>query len=291
MILKICNKPMLAALIVLCLGAFLEVAAGEELAADDPVLEARIDFTYGPFGSRRAPEFLAGEKIVTRVQIAGLSTSRDDNEARFSFQVNVKDEANQVVGRLPTFEFEERFPLGGHTFSLVTILPTPMEPPPGKYSAEIIVTDHLSNQTTQSETPFALIPWNTFGAQLVYLAKDREGKTHIGPVSPLGDTIHLNFILTGMEARNNKAKLTISLDILDEKQRPIGDVPYKSTNHSPFHSTDSRIGQQFAYPVFLNKPGKFTLRLKAKDEHSGKEVTHQLPILVIDTLREFSSLD
>jgi len=283
MILRICNKPVLAALIALCLGAFLEVAAGEEPAAEDPGPEVRLDFSYGQLGPRREPEFIAGEWIAARIQITGLSTSRDDNEVRFSIRIVVTNETNEVIGRFQSIEFQGPFVLGGNTFTQALLMPVPVESPAGKYSAEIIVTDRMSSRTVHSNSAFELLPPSSFGAQSVYLAKDKDGIQLLSAVLPAGEIIWLHSTISGIKAKDNKANFTTSIDILDEKQNPIGNGPVHSMNHRPFHSSDSSEGIPTAYPMLLNKPGKFTLRLKTKDEHSGKEVTHELSIVVIDT--------
>jgi len=291
MILRNCSKLTLAGLIVLCLGAFLEVAAEEESAADDPRPEVRLDFTYGHLGPPRVPEFIAGERMATRIQIRGLSTSRDDGGARFSIRIIVKNETDEVIESVPSTEFYTALPLGGNTFTQALIMPVPLESPAGKYSAKIIVTDQLNNKTIHRDTSFILLPRNSFGAKLIYLSKDQEGNAPLSSVLPAGEVVFLQSTITGMEAKDGKANVTTSIHVVDGKQKPIGNRPVESKNHRPFHSSDSSVGVRTAYPIHLNRPGKFTLRFKARDEHSGKEVKHELSIVVIDTLREFSSLD
>jgi len=156
MILRICNKPMLAALIALCLGAFLELAAGEEPAAEDPGFEVRVDYTYGLLGPRRAPVFIAGELMATRFQIKGLSTSRDDPGVRFSIRAVIKNEKNELVESAPPTEVYSPLALGGNIFTHTILMPVSSESPAGKYSAEVIVTDQLNNKTIHSDASFIL---------------------------------------------------------------------------------------------------------------------------------------
>jgi len=282
-------KFFLAHAFILCLVAHQGSAAGEE-PADDPGPEVQLDFTYGQLGPpRQTTEFIAGEWISARVQIKGLSTTRGDNKVHFSIQINVKNEANQVIGNIPSSERHGRLSLGGSTFTRPFLLPVPSDAPAGNYSLEVLVTDRLSHKTMQSVTPFILLPANSFGTQLIYLAKDEEGRIPLYGVLPAGEIIWLHSTITGLEAKDGKASFTNSIDVLNEIQRTIGDEPLESINHKPFHSSDSSIGIRTAYPIQLNTPGRFTLRLNTKDEHSGKEVTHQLPIVVIDNLLELKN--
>lgn len=274
--------------IILCLVAYLGVAAGEE-PTDNPGPEVQLDFTYGPLGPSRPAEFIAGEGISVQVQINGLTTSGDDDRADCLIQIYVKDEANQVIRSFPEVEFQGVFHLGGNSFTQPRILPGSPEWPDGKYSLEVIVTDRVSSKKVQGQTPFALLPRHTFGAQLVYLTRDQEGKIPLSAILPAGDTIYFHSTITGMEERNGKANLTTSIEVLDEKQRPIGEGPLPSSNVKPFYSSDIYQGFRIARPIHLNKPGRFTLRLTAKDEYSGEKLKHELPIVVFDTRLELKN--
>jgi hypothetical protein len=96
-----------------------------------------------------------------------------------------------------------------------------------------------------------------------------------------GEFLHVNFVAVGFDRdKAKKPNLHVELSVLDEKGKPVLAKPATGTvTEAP--ETVRAIPMQF--PMALNRPGKFTVELKATDAVSKKTDTLRFPLTVLAT--------
>src|SRR5207248_5105763 len=108
-----------------------------------------------------------------------------------------------------------------------------------------------------------------------------RGATSAPTIGVVGQTIFIQFSVATFQ-RDTKTKqpnVEFLFEMLDEKGVPTLGQPKKHIQDSGVDEKDGAFGMRF--PLFMSRPGKFTVRITANDKVSGKKSTYELPVTVL----------
>src|SRR5262249_1411879 len=115
---------------------------------------------------------------------------------------------------------------------------------------------------------------------LVRLSASRDPDGHLPAFLPaVGQTVWLNLTVVGFQReKDSQPHVTLEVRIVDEDGKPTTAKPLTGPVNKDVPDKDEALPLQF--PILLNRPGKFTLQLKASDKLSGKSVEFSAPFRV-----------
>ena len=150
---------------------------------------------------------------------------------------------------------------------------------PGQYNCKVTVTDPSTKLTASLAVKFEILK-KDFGVVAVYTSHDQKGELTAPTSGQVGDTLWIQYVITSFE-RDPKTKqpnVEIQFQIYDDKGKAIlvnaknEPVPRKyiqdATSFPPVKDDAGLFTGQ--YMVFLNRPGKFVVEIKATDRVSKK---------------------
>jgi hypothetical protein len=236
--------------------------------------------SYGPQGAeRKTNKLLPGDTIWIGYEIEGLKVDAKTGKVKFDTKLELFEgktaEPIYVTGPQTS---DARLELGGT--SMPGDLHIIMGPNriPGKYTIKLTIEDKIAKDTKSFTYPVEVLP-KDFGFVGV-------GAPTIGLA---GQSYQAGFALVNMA--------------LDKKKQPDVEVVIKILEAgkavtTPVHIrlTEELTGgldlekQNFVpltYPLYLNRPGQFTLEITATDKAASKTIQLSYPLTVLD-LAKFS---
>jgi len=234
-------------------------------------------FTYGPLGQARKKDekFLPGDRVYLAGTIKGLSVDKQGMVSyTMAFEIHKKGQNKPVQKREPLAQQQLNW-LGGGDVPVIAHWPIPRDDEsPGDYTMKLICTDTatkksvtLSKDFTVDKTRFGFILTHFLGV----------------PVAVAGQRIDLQYALVGFgfDKKAKKTDLTVTIRVLDENGKETLPKPLTSTINS--EQADAPGIMTFNPTVIeLNRPGKYKVELKAKDNTSGDEAKEVLELTVVE---------
>jgi len=230
------------------------------------------------------PKVLPGDLLVVSFDINGL-TVKDDGRVRFSmgFELLSKGKTKPVFAHAP--EIKESFlSLGGSRLPSLAQATIGTDTKPGEYAMKVTVTDVETKKTQVLEQKFEVIP-----AQLGFV---RVGLTYDAPtyypapaIGVPGQTLLLHFSLVGFELdKKNNPDVNVSMVILDEATgKPTVAKPNSGDVKMIASKEFETIIPFDPIPIQINRPGKYTITIKATDRHNKKTADQSISLTVADT--------
>ena len=258
----------------LLLLAFLAVPA----RADDLAI-SRVRLTHGILGPTRTDKkIIPGDSLCIGFTIDGL-TADAAGKVRYSTLIEILDAAGKPIFRQSGKAQEVVNTLGGSQVPAHAQLDIGLSQPPGEFTFKLTVTDLTSNKT-QSLSHKGEVQPKAFGLVRVTTSADAEGNVPSGLLGP-GQSLYVNALVVGFDrdAGTKQPKLALELRVLDEAGKPTLAAPHIGAVEKDVAATALSVPIQFL--VSLNRPGKFTVELKATDKVSGKTDTRSFPITVL----------
>ena len=101
----------------------------------------------------------------------------------------------------------------------------------------------------------------------------------------MGQTIFIHFSVTTFQ-RDPKTKqphVDFEFQILDDKGQPTLAKPGMHTQDekSPRQVDEKEGAFQMQFPLFMSRPGKFTVKITATDKVAKKSATYELPVTIL----------
>src|SRR5262249_27932682 len=126
---------------------------------------------------------------------------------------------------------------------------------------------------------FQVVP-KDFGIVRLTTTTDAEGNAPAA-VFGVGQALYVNCSPVSFERDKVKGQpdVTVELSILDDKGKPVLTRPFIGQVNKDVPSSFRGLPMQFL--VSLNRPGKFTVALKATDHVSKKNATLSFPLTVL----------
>lgn len=234
--------------------------------------------TLGLLGPQRSSNTVTpGDILYLCFDIEGISVD-DRGSVHYSTALEVSDASGKVLFKRTPEKSEAKMSLGGNRVPAYAQISVGLDTPPGEYHCKITVKD-LQSGKSQSLTRTAKVVAKNFALVRTSVSVDLDGAYPI-VVLGCGQGIWVRCSAVGF-ARDNASKqphIVFTLRVLDERGEPIQDKPVTNTVKKDVSEKAPAIPMGF--PLSLNRPGKFTVELAARDELSGKKVKTTFPITV-----------
>jgi hypothetical protein len=260
-------------LTTLPLLAALSLAPGQ--AGGLTLTDARV--TYGVMGPvRDNTKFLPGDSLFLTFTISGI-TADPNGKVLYSISTEVTDAAGKVLFKQPAQERDTINALGGDQMPAFAQVAIGQQQPPGEHTLKVTVTD-LATKSSQTLTQKFEVLKPDFGLVRLSASADSEGQVPAGLLST-GQSLWINGAAVGFQrAAGGQPNVTLELTVFDEAGKPTLAKPFGGTVNKGVPPKDTSLPVQFH--VALNRPGKFTLQLKATDGLANKTATQSFPFTV-----------
>jgi hypothetical protein len=227
-----------------------------------------------PFGATR-PEAkcLPGDFLFLTYDIEGLKFDDKTGKASFVTVLELFDDKAKLIFKKETPN--EVVPqLGGSRMPGDLHVQMGRNQKPGKYLVRLTVLDRNSKEQKSHVYTFELMP-QTFGiAGVVAPSIGFPGQHH-----------STEFALVDMGLDDKKQpNVEVTMRVLDEAGKPVT-TPIISTlprDLPPDSSLDKENFVPMRYPIYLNRSGRFTIDILAKDNIGKKESRLTYPLTVLD---------
>jgi hypothetical protein len=233
--------------------------------------------THGLLGPRRQSNTLTpGDILFVCFDIEGI-TADEEGKVRYSTALEVSDSSGKVLFRQKPGNAETRVSLGGNRVPAFAHLSVGLDAPPGEYALKVLVKDLASGKEQSVSRTTKVLP-KGFAVVRAAVSVDVDG--HYPVVSPAcGQGIWVQCSAVGFERdRAKQPNVVFELRVLDEGGRPVFAKPL--TNTISKDVSEKQAGLPMAFPLSLNRPGKFTVELLAADKVGGKKAKLSFPLTV-----------
>jgi hypothetical protein len=234
--------------------------------------------THGILGPTRTDKKLTpGDSLDVCFLLEGLTVDAA-GKARYSTAIEIVGADGKVIHRQPGKPQEVVPALGGHQVPAFAHLDIGLNQPPGEFTLKLVVTDLATGKSKTLEHKGQIHPMG-FGLVRVVTSADPAATVPSGLLGP-GQSLFVHAFVVGFErdAGMKQPKLALELRVLDENGKPTLPAPMTGTIEKDVMPSAVSVPIQFL--ISLNRPGKFTVELKATDKVSGKTDTRSFPITV-----------
>lgn len=239
-----------------------------------------IRSTYGFLGPVRPEQgLLPGDVLFVTFDIDNVQTDKS-GKILYSLGMEVLDGKGKTQYKQEPRDLEGTNSLGGRHLPAFANVELGLDQPPGPYTLKVTVTDRAAKKTKSFERTFQVLP-KSFGLVRLGISADPQGQFPIPPIGSTGQPVWLHYTAVGFERSSAKKdpNMTFGMQIVDDNGQPVLSEPVKGdVKELPAHLTFCPMD----YQLVLNRPGKFTIRLKATDENSKKSSEVTLPITVLE---------
>ncbi|HKI37614.1 MAG TPA: hypothetical protein VKA46_37505 [Gemmataceae bacterium] len=238
--------------------------------------DARV--TYGILGPTRAnTKFLPGDSLYLTFTINGIAADAE-GKVLYSIGTEVTDAGGKSVFKSPVQNRDVINALGGNEMPAFAQVAVGQQQPAGDYVLKVTVTDLAAKKSQVLEQKFEVLKPD-FGLVRLSASADPDGQVPSGLLTA-GHSLWLSGAVVGFQrgAGAMQPNVTLELKVLDADGKPTVAKPFGGTISKDVPAKDLALPIQFH--VALNRPGKFTLELKATDQLAGKTATQSFPITV-----------
>jgi len=254
----------------LALTAVLAAAPAQELELKN------VRTTYGVLGQKRTvDEYMPGDVLIIAFDIEGLKVKEDGRvQYAMGMELNRKGKPKPEFKRDPQ-DLEAINNLGGSTLPAFALSVIGQDTAPGDYTLKVTVKDKNTKAEKTLEKSFKVIA-PKFGFVQVRLTNSAGEPA--APVGVPGQRIYVHYALIGFELDKMKLpNVTFEMEVLDEQGKPTLSKSFKGTIRDDLKGSPGLMPFR-PTPLELNRPGKFTIVLKAKDNNKNKDNTAELPL-------------
>jgi hypothetical protein len=256
----------------------LAAAVATAPAQKDDLSLTNVRFTRGVHGPVRAEaKVLPGDTLYVSFDIEGITVA-DDGKVLYSTGIEVLDSSDKsIFGQAPK-DLDATASLGGNRVPAFAMVDVGLAQPAGEYTMNVTVTDRATRKKATLKKKFEVLP-KGFGLVRLSATCDPDG---LLPVTApgVGQGVWLHFGVVGFDRDSDtkQPKVQITLKILGEDGKPTLAKPVSGTVDKNVLDKATVLPMQLT--MLLNRPGKFTAELTAKDAVSGKTDTITVPFIV-----------
>lgn len=245
---------------------------------------ANVRMTIGELGPPRASsKLLPGDVLFIGYDINGL-TIDGDGTAKYTMAMEVQDTAGKPIFKQDPRDLADFVPLRGNVIPARAFITIGLDQDPGNYTCKITVTDPKSKSSDTLTTKFEVVK-RDFGIVAVYASHDESGAFSAPTTGVVGQTIFVQFSVATFQ-RDPKTKqpnVEFQFQISDEKGNPALAKPRTHVqDDKAVNKVDEKDGAfAMRFPLFMSRPGKFTVKITATDKVANKTVSYELPVSVL----------
>jgi hypothetical protein len=235
--------------------------------------------TFGDLGPTRSDtKFVAGDVFTLSFDIENLKTD-ESGKVKYSMAMELLDAKGTSKYKSDPVPREVTNSVGGNRLPATAnaVLGTNTEP--GEYTMKVVVTDNATKKSETLTHKFTVIP-EEFSLVRLSSSYDPDGRIAAPPFAVAGQSVWVNVFVGGFQRDTKKQpNITLEMQIIGEDKKPTLDKP----QNTPIQVVDesfSLIPTQTN--LTLNRPGKFTVELKATDLISKKTAKITFPITVVE---------
>lgn len=248
-----------------------------------------VRLTVGELGPpREGAKLLPGDVLFIAYDIDGL-TIDGAGVAKYTMAMEVTDSAGKLIFKQDPRDLQDFVPLRGNKLPARAFITVGLDQPPGAYACKIAVTDPKTKATGNLEVKFEVLK-KDFGVVAVFASYDSPGQISAPTTGQVGQTVFVQFSVASFE-RDPKTKqpnVEIQFQVYDDKNAPLltdpagKAAPLKQIQDDKSLQLVKDADGAFAlhFPLFMNRPGKFTVEIKAEDRVSKKSSSYRLPVAV-----------
>lgn len=248
-----------------------------------------VRLTVGELGPpRESNKILPGDVLFIAYDIDGL-TIDSDGIARYTMAMEVTNPTGKAILEQKPSDRADFAPLRGNKLPGRAYVTVGLDEAPGQYTCKLSVTDPATKLTAKLEVKFEVLK-KEFAVVAVFTSHDPKGELSAPTSGQVGQTLYIHFTVAAFDRdpQTKQPNVEIEFQFFDATGKPTlvsadgKPTPRKHIQDAksvpPVKDTDGAFTLQF--PLFLNRPGKFTVEIKAKDNVTKKEFTYKLPVTI-----------
>jgi hypothetical protein len=249
---------------------------------------SNVRVTTGPFGTVRAnemPELLPGDIFYVNYDVENLVMD-DNGGVKYTMTFELANSKGSVIYKDGPKDGVATLSLGGGRMPAFAHSEIGKETEAGEYSLKITITDRGAkdkDKATKEITKKFKVKKLEFGIVRPVLTYVGQREVFLAPpVCVVGQTLVANCVIASPARSKEKDKqpdVEITVNIIDDAtKKPTTAKPAVQVFNKDIDEKQDYI--DISYPVDLNRAGKFTIELIAKDRISGKSETVKFPVTV-----------
>jgi hypothetical protein len=238
-----------------------------------------VRLTTGELGpARKDAKLLPGDVLFIAFDIDGLTIDADGKTV-YTVGMEVTDAANKLLFKQDPRELRDTAPLRGGKMPARAYITIGLDQPPGAYTCKLTVTDPKGKATNTFSVKFEVLRPD-FGLVAINPTRDVRGQIVAPAAGVVGETLWVQFTVVGFgrDTTTKQPNVEFTLEFFDEKGQPTLGQPIRDTQNAGVDEKDAVFGQHV--PVFMSRPGRFTVRVTAVDKVTNKRATFELPIRI-----------
>jgi hypothetical protein len=239
--------------------------------------------TYGIMGAPRpaTDKYLPGDAYFLTFDIENLKVD-DTGKVIYTMSMELLDSKNKPQFKSEPQKLEMTSSLGGNRVPAFAHAILSTDTAEGEYTLHLTVEDRATQKKAELTRKFDVVK-KDFGLVRVNTSYDGEGRLPAPAVAVAGQSLWVNFAAVGYD-RDKKTKqpdIAVEMRVLDENGKPTVEKPFPGSVSDNVPENWSLVPMQFM--LTLNRPGKFTVELKATDKVANKKSpTLKFPVTVLD---------
>jgi hypothetical protein len=246
-----------------------------------------VRMTVGELGPTRASsKVLPGDVLFVAYDIEGITIDEEGNAA-YTMAMEVTNPAGRAILKQEPSDRRDFAPLRGNRLPGRAFVTVGLDEAPGQFTCKLTVADPKTKLKADLTVKFEVLK-KEFAVVAVYPSYDEKGELSAPTSGQVGQMLFVHYTVAAFE-RDPKTKepnVEIQYQLYDDKGKAIlvnakGEpVPRKHIQDGkafpPVKPEDGAFTRYF--PLFLNRAGKFTFEITAKDMVTGKSFVYKLPV-------------
>jgi hypothetical protein len=246
-----------------------------------------VRMTVGELGPpREGNKILPGDVLFIAYDIDGLTIDAE-GIAKYTMAMEVTNPTGRVILEQKPSDRMDFAPLRGNKLPGRAYVTVGLDEAPGQYTCKLSVTDPATKLSGSLSVKFEVLK-KDLGIVAVYTSHDPKGEISAPTTAQVGETLYIHFTVASFERhpKTQQPDVLIEFQFYDAAGKPIlvnaknEPAPRKHIQDAksvpPVKPGDGAFTLQF--PLFLNRPGKFLVEMKATDNVSKKTFTYKLQV-------------